>query len=296
MQDVDVVQRAWADHRVWSQTANRLKGRIGSARVIGLWLTILAAVAAAGAATASRQDVTGVARALSAVAAISAGIATGVVRGRTSTNAIRDWTRARSASEGLKSEVYKRLAGSSQYSGDDPDARLAAQHRAIVAAVADLAPHTLAVEVASSAPPTVTDLASYIERRVDDQIDTYYRPRAALYHRRARRLRLAGDVLGVVAVVIAGIATVVDASDLDLATWVPVVTTIGAAVVAHIAASRYDHQIIEFLRTAEQLEDLRDVVRPSLTTAEFVDACESVISVENQAWMARWATPPDTTT
>jgi hypothetical protein len=91
---------------------------------------------------------------------------------------------------------------------------------------------------------------------VDDQIDGYYRRRATTYQRRVNRLRRAGDVLGVVAVIVGAVAAATDIS--DVAAWVPVVTTVAAAVVAHIAASRYDHQITEFTRTADELAHLRD--------------------------------------
>jgi hypothetical protein len=65
-----------------------------------------------------------------------------------------------------------------------------------------------------------------------------------------------------------------------LAAWVPAVTTVSASLTAHIAASRYDHQIVEFLRTAEQLERLRDArTNEGMADAAFVEACEEVISV-----------------
>src|SRR5438046_769273 len=74
-----------------------------------------------------------------------------------------------------------------------------------------------------------------------------------------------------------------------LAAWVPAVTTISASLTAYIAASRYDHQIVEFLRTAEQLERLRHArAAEAMADAAFVDACEEVISVENQGWMTQW--------
>ena len=85
-----------------------------------------------------------------------------------------------------------------------------------------------------------------------------------------------------------------------LAAWVPVATTAGTSLVAYIAASRYDHLIIEYLRTAQRLEDLRNGRADSPTASpDLIDACEAAISSENQGWMARWATedidnPPTT--
>ena len=82
-----------------------------------------------------------------------------------------------------------------------------------------------------------------------------------------------------------------------LTAWVPVVTTIGTSLTAHIAAARYDHLVIEYLRTAQRLEHLRDQHLHDRTNQDgpFIDACEDAISVENQAWMARWDEPPTAT-
>ena len=74
---------------------------------------------------------------------------------------------------------------------------------------------------------------------------------------------------------------------------VPVVTTVATAVAAYIAAARYDHLVIGYLRTAQRLEHLRQeqLAGPAGAPAAFIDACEAAISVENQAWMARWNPP-----
>ena len=74
-----------------------------------------------------------------------------------------------------------------------------------------------------------------------------------------------------------------------LAAWVPVVTTVAASLAAHVAASRYDHQIVEFLRTAQQLDHIVAAhADGELDDSALVDECEQVISVENQGWMTNW--------
>jgi hypothetical protein len=105
-----------------------------------------------------------------------------------------------------------------------------------------------------------------------------------------KRLRTVGDLLAVVAVVAVVFAAVAASFDVaGLAAWVPVATTAGTSVVAYVAAARYDHQIIEYLRTAQQLDGLLGSRMDTPTgNAAFVDACEGVISIENQGWMARW--------
>jgi hypothetical protein len=63
-------------------------------------------------------------------------------------------------------------------------------------------------------------------------------------------------------------------------------------VAAHIAAERYEYLWIEYSRTASELRRLlgRRTApdgRP-LSDSELVAECEQVISVQNQAWMAKW--------
>lgn len=280
---------AWAQQRIWSQTANRLKRRIDQARLAALLLGIATAVLAVAA-----HQVGGLSalagQALSAAAAVTAGVAT-LVQRRVSTGQIRDWTRARSASEGLKTEIYSYLGGGAAYTGSDRDQQLGANTSGIVDAVADLQRHTLGIEPDTKPIPLVHDADSYIALRVNDQIHNYYEKKAVVYERRVRRLRIAGTLLGVTAVVLAAVAAAFKVDSLNA--WVPVVTTIGTSVAAYIAAARYDHMVVEFLRTAQRLDGLcRDRSdKPDGDPAAFIDACEAAISVENQGWMARWDAP-----
>jgi hypothetical protein len=281
---------AWAQQRIWSQAANRLKQRIDQARLTALLLGI----ATAGLAVAAGQagGLSGLpGRVLSAAAAITAGLAT-LVQRRAGTGQIRDWTRARSASEGLKTEIYSYLGGGTAYTGPGHrDQRLGAETRSITEAVADLQRHTLGITPDAKPIPAVRDTGSYIAERVDEQISNYYTPKAGLYDQRVRRLRTAGGLLGVTAVVLAALAAAFQIG--GLAAWVPVITTIATSVAAYIAAARYDHMVIEYLRTAQRLQHLRQehFDNPASDPAAFIDACEGAISVENQGWMARWNPP-----
>lgn len=71
-------------------------------------------------------------------------------------------------------------------------------------------------------------------------------------------------------------------------------TTISAALTAHVAAVRYEFLLIEYARTAAQLERLRDRRHPPAdpnqaahADGEFVAQCERIISAQNEAWMAK---------
>jgi uncharacterized protein DUF4231 len=168
---------AWAQQRIWSQAANRLKRRIDQARLAALLLGIATAVLAVAAGQAG--GLSGLAgRVLSACAAITAGVAT-LVQRRASTGQTRDWTRARSASEGLKTEIYSYLAGGTAYTSPaNRDQRLGAEAHSITEAVADLQRQTLGIKNDAKPIPPVRDTGSYISGRVDDQISNYYTPQS----------------------------------------------------------------------------------------------------------------------
>lgn len=279
----DVVVHAWRLQRVWSQVAGRLKARIDRSRSVGLVLGVFGAVLGVLAVQVGGEASSG--RWL----AVGAGAAVGLVplvRRGASQQAVRAWTRTRSASEGLKSEVYAYLAGGSPYLDSERDRTLNVRTRDIVASVDDLAGATAGVQPDRRPLPAVDGIDSYFVERVDEQVGGYYRPKAALYARRLRRLRRIEATLGAAAVVLgvlAGTGGVVAAG-----AWVAVVSTVAATVAAHAGAARYDHQIVEFERTAARLAQLRMSWQvEGWSPAELIDACEEVISIENQAWMAR---------
>ena len=147
------------------------------------------------------------------------------------------------------------LAGGSTFNGEDRERYLGERTRGIVADVADLQRHSLGIAPDDKPVPAVTGIDSNITERGNDQIDRYYRPKAAGYVQRVKRLRTAGDLLAVISVVSAAVAASFKIE--GLAAWVPVVTTVGTSVVAYMAAARYDHMIVEFLPTAQRMEQLR---------------------------------------
>ncbi|MGB7817532.1 MAG: DUF4231 domain-containing protein [Ornithinibacter sp.] len=280
--DMAAVARAWTEQQVWSRTASRLKAVVDRGRLAGLLLAGATAVLA----TAATQ-VPGIpARILTATAAVTAGVAA-IINRRVGSDRIREWTRARAASEGLKREVYSALAGGSDYAVEDPTAVLARRTAEIGDNVTDLRRHALGIEPVDRPLPSVTGADDYVVVRVDDQVERFYRPRATAYDRRVRRLRLLGDALGVLAVGFSAVAAAFLVAELSL--WVPVVTTLGVSLTAHLAAARYDPLVVTYLAAAQRLSRLgNDYLDGWLTGPELVDECEDVISAENQSWVARW--------
>lgn len=288
---IPAVEWAWRRQSVWSQTANALKAGPGRMRSLRLVLTAAAAVLAlAGSQIKSVSFPASVALAITAAVALAAA---GLLRSRANAEQVRRWTRARSVSEALKTELYLFLSKSGRYdTGDDPavlEQRLEAETQRLEAEAGDLQRYTDGVTAVDRPLPAVHDAASYLEVRVrQSQLDGYYEPKARAMRRRLRQLKITEVTLALIAAGLAGAA----AASPGVGAWAAVVTTAAGAVAAYIASERYEFLWVEYSRTASELRRLLDRHtaadgRP-LPDSELVAACEEVISVQNQAWMAKW--------
>lgn len=286
-----LVQQLWWEQSVWSRTANRMKKRIDTARWVALGLVVVVAGCGTGAAAlAVAAPVAG--RALAGVAAAGSAVLP-MLRPLWSGDRLKNWTRARSVSEALKSEVYLWLARAGRYNGDAEGTLLRARTRALQTDAADLVPQREQIEAETRAVPPIHDGRTYVDIRLAAQIDQYYVPRVARIVRTLRRLRVVEVALGLTGTVLGVVAA---ASAISLAAWITVVATIGTALATHIAAARYEFQRVEFERTAEKLRQLReDADAPGVTNADLTAIAlraEDVISVENQGWMVKLAEQP----
>ncbi|MGQ0779016.1 MAG: DUF4231 domain-containing protein [Pseudonocardiales bacterium] len=283
----------WQQQSLWSQTAGRLKREINRWRSLTLGLTIVGAVLATlGTQVASLS--TGTGKVLAWLAAIAVAV-TPVTVARAGRPGVQAWTRARSVSEALKSELYTLLAGVSPYRSADREQVLRSRAGKILSDADDLAHHTVDLHPATRTLPAVHDVDSYRTQRVTEQIVGYYRPQARRLQRRLRLIRAAEVILALAVAALSATAAALEIRSASV--WVPVGTTLAAAVTAHVAATRYEFLLIEYSRTAAQLERLRDGHRqPTEPGAQesvddaFVAACERVISIQNEGWMAKLAT------
>jgi uncharacterized membrane protein len=192
-------------------------------------------------------------------------------------------------SEAIKTEVFLFLTGCGSYGGTDRDLRLDAEVQRLEREAADLARYTQGVQPKSRPLPAVHDVESYLAVRVrQSQLDGYYRPQAQMVRQRLRNWKVVEIVLALIAAGLASVAAV----SANAAAWAAVVTTAAGAVAAYAAAERYEFLLVEYSRTASELRRLvaqRTAAdgRP-LSDGELVAECEQVISVQNQAWMAKW--------
>jgi hypothetical protein len=284
----DAVVYLWQRQSVWSQTANRIKAGISRARLVTLALTIAGAVLGTAASQAIGSHPT-LGRLFAAAAAVALVLVPIVGRGA-SRETVQDWTRARSVSEALKGEVHTYLAGVEPFGGEDRDALLLRRFEKLMGAVGDLIKHCSGISAKAREIPAVRDVASYVTVRVRGQIDDYYSPGARRMGARSTLLKRGETTLAAVAAVLAAAVGIFPSE--ALAAWIAVLTTLAAALAAHAAAGRYEYQQIEFARTADELERL--LAWRTTTGAsgddEFVAACERIISIQNEGWMAALTT------
>ena len=198
-------------------------------------------------------------------------------------NPERIWIRSRSVAEALQSEAHKFCTRVPPYDRDDREQELKKQRGKIVEAMRDLPliPDP-AKRAKKPAPPEGMSVTTYLETRIASQID----PKDGYYWKSARDLeRRVGRFRGA-----AGIS--------EVAIWVAVLTTVSTSVAAYFQANRYEYLLLSYTATAWRLKELSDdlggVPEPSLGERNrLILACEEAISVENQAWMAKWLQKPE---
>jgi SMODS and SLOG-associating 2TM effector domain 1/Protein of unknown function (DUF4231) len=283
---IPAVEWAWRRQSIWSQTAGKLKAGPHRLWGIRMGLTAAAALALAGSQVKTVSPPASIALAVAAALSMTA---VALLRSRQNVEQVRRWTRARSVSEAIKTEVFLFLSRSGSYDGPDRERRLEAEVQRLEHEADDLQRYTDGVRAKDRSLPAVHDVASYLDVRVrQSQLEGFYEPKARLMRQRLRTLKAVEVTLALVAAALAAVA----ATSPSVGAWAAAVTTAGGAVAAYIASQRYEFLWIEYSRTASELRRLLDRRtaadgRP-ISGSELVAECEQVISVQNQAWMAKW--------
>ena len=296
----NVVDEIWKRHKEWSAAAGDLKASISFWRTVVLILSIgetfFATLASQVPAGFAQQLTAWTSTALLAIIPIITPRQLSAIRTKT-------WTRARSASEGLKAELYMYFTHAAPYANSSAEslAILRKRTQEIEQSVSDLAKYLAKAKPKLSPPPGDLSDNEYLQLRVTDQINWYLK-KAGIYTDKATQFRSVELILAVAAALLAAAAgvwgdtLVVAGKSVAIGAWVAVLTTIGGTLTAHIAAARYDHLVTSYSATAHQLRNL--VVQwppaeggavPSAQWSEFVRDCEEAISKENESWMAKWA-------
>lgn len=300
MNSQPIVESAWRDQAIWSEVANQLKTglstwrfRAAVAGILGAFLETLAA------SLAGLGEQWGWLRALIALSgAVILAVVPYVTRTKVSKDRVREWVRARSASEALKEIIYRYLLSAPPFGLASSPADLIKRSQGVKEKVRDLNIHAASTEPPCKTRPLTLTVDGYVEKRVNEQVERYYGPKGREKALVAKRLHTFEFGLGLLAVVMAATASAAVATGFKqlsgIGPWVAVVTTASAAVTAYLTAARYDHEAITYFGTADRLVGLRDqwLVNPErlepACVARFVDDCEHAISTENEAWLAEW--------
>ncbi|MEV4620493.1 DUF4231 domain-containing protein [Asanoa sp. NPDC049573] len=273
---------AWDQQSRWSQAADAAKAAIVRSRVIVLVLTLVAA----SAGTVGSQVDDAWSKVLAGVAAVTLAASSVLIRG-TSAKKVAEWTRIRSVSEALKAEVYHYQAGVAPYRDANRADELERRTSGSIDDAGDLVARSEGFVPVARPLPAVSDVTSYARERVEKQLNGYYRPKAKRMRVLAARYVRTATVASVAVAAASALSVAVDA---DLSVWVAVVTTFSASLLAFSTAQRYSYQQLEFSRTATQLDRLLSAFHGAddpERADRFVAECERVISVSNEAWMAK---------
>jgi hypothetical protein len=282
-----MIGEIWNKQSRWSQAADALKHRVTVAHDFILAFTV------AGAGLSATGVVVGVdtdAGQILVYAAAAVAAAVTIANAFAGKEALEPWTTARAVSEAIKSEVYTYLPRAGDYATGDADEKLAQEVERLEETGADLTPKVEKFTAKTRKPPEIPDAKAYADVRVRSQIDAYYRVKAGEYDTKILIARVIEVALGALGAALAVIAAA--RKDGDWAVWVPVVTTATTALAAHVAAERWRFLRLEFSRTALQLSHLLGrFERGKLKGDEFIVQSETAISLQNAAWVAKFAAP-----
>lgn len=291
----------WGQYRVFAATSRALKSELSAWRCCVLELSIAGAILGSlcqqssgwGLAAGRFSWLPTLFGILSAIA-----LALAAYFGKEILNPERErkWVRARSLAESLKAEAYIFSVQAKPYENTDAIERLFNTTEELLGSAIDLQTVTISEEKQRSGLlPSKMSVENYIQKRVNNQIDDYYRPNALKNEKIVTRGRQTSLGLGALAVVLGALG----ASGWTAA-WVAVVTTITISLTAYIYAGRYQYLVISYQATARRLELLRSRWKASGMTDDntkerdyFIHECEDAISVENSAWMAAWTEEHD---
>jgi hypothetical protein len=286
----EIVRDLWNERSAWSATADKIKSDLVRWRAIALAATI------GGAALQTLAASIAVPKSPVGAAGVVLLALVPFVRVRfLAPEQNKKWLRSRSVAEGMKSEIFLYRAGAEPYTGATALDRLRKKVREIEGWGKGLESDLARATPQNSPAPPELDSTAYLARRVNQQIDSYYRPKAKLNATRAEQFRWAETALAGLAALLGAWASFSGVA--GVGPWVAVLTTVGGGITAHSAAGRYDFQATTYFATARQLKDLENdwlasgKTAPSKEWSDFVQSCEEVISAENRGWMAKLDQP-----
>jgi hypothetical protein len=281
------------NYRTWAATARYHKNAID---LLSMW-SLLLAIGGAILATLGQQIAPSAPTAGfgwflfkapgvigSGAIALSAYFATQAIAG----NREGIWVRCRSAAESLKAAIFLYRASVAPFDGTDRSSQLRQRAEKLLDELKAIEKRQPPEEAAPILTPLSVD--EYIAQRVDDQIG-WYNKRANEFQRKADWCQYSTAVLGAFSALLT-LASALSA----VSSWAAVISTVTAAIAAHLKNRRYQTLTATYQSTALRLSLLKsdwaasgktDNDKPERDT--FIQRCEETMSAENGAWVALWS-------
>jgi hypothetical protein len=285
------LELAWRRHRQWSRAADRARDRLDRFRSWNLVLLVLGAGAGAVAAQPDLPGgvVTGFAIGAAVVLAVAGFIQTNLLN----EDQTARWTKARAASEALKAEVYRYLAGVAPYDGANRSEVLESKLVEVRRRTADQLVDQQSTQPDGRPLPALRDIATYVRDRAEKQAE-WHREKTGEHVRKGRTLRgcqIAATLAGVVLSAVTGFLP-----GWHLTSWTAALATVAAAFGAQLAATRHQRVAAEYALTADQLDGLvagfDAATAGPARRAEFVAEVERVLANQNDSWTDLLSTEP----
>ena len=303
MVDNAALAETWRKYRGWAARAHAVRASLDYWRLLVLQLTVAGAVFATLASQLpvwlSNTDRIGVvARALSALSAAAMALAAYSGRSTLDPTAERQWLRARALGESCKSECYRFAARVPPYEGADAGPKLLNKLQQLLASGADVPAMEIDdADAVKGLPPYPLSVQDYVALRLRDQIDSFYRPKAAQNEHKAALYAHWGQGLSAFAAILGSVGAIWGGSYFEA--WVAVAGTIAAAIGSYALGQRFQRLAATYQVTADRLAvrlalwEVTAVAQPDPATdrALVLDA-EGIMAAENEAWLAEFLRDP----
>lgn len=198
------------------------------------------------------------------------------------------WKNSKSMAEALLSNIYRYITNNGEYSGlkeheqnslliEKTNEYLMQSENLILDANKNL----------ESKPPIDMNIESYIQKRLVDKKENYYKANAILFIKQLKRYERITIGLGIISVAFGSLVTVYDASVL-----IALITTLTSTLASYYTALKLKEQKNSFNATAKQLDILLMKYRYSnkISDDQLIHQTENILIAENSAWMNFWTT------
>ncbi len=292
----DALCLVWGRYRTWAATSQAAKAPLKRWRKAVLLLIVAGAVLGTLSEQTRGWELSIIVEKMPSVvcgllSAIALALATFFTRTKLNTESERHWVRARSAAEAFKSQAFLYAAQIPPYDKEDRPENLLGIANGVRENVQDIIPVSLTDEdKLRDMPPEYLSVKDYINLRVKEQMDKFYVTKAQGHNVIVKKSRQWSLWLGAIAAIFGVIAALFP--DGMTAGWVPVLSTVTAAITSFFYAERHEQLALIYQATADRLECLLARWNTTLETernyVEFIKSCEAAISTENRAWMAKF--------